>query len=441
MRSLPRNSPAWLAAGAAFYVAAELGAAFALGFFAWGRAEALLFLAVRPWLLLIAALLVAGRPWRGRAGLYALALALAGLSESLLLLGLGGDPWSEMLRGWAGGALIAAVIDLLVQAGRRLDGRYGRSAAALLTILLFVLPGAMRPYEAVVMGPTGPRPAAEKPRLLLMTGLPIVWGEAGPFDPASRPAAAYRALQDEFEVRPIDYLDPAGLGGGRLLLLAQPRLLEPAELAALDAWVRQGGRALILADPALAWPIRLPLGDLRRPPPVSLLTPLLDHWGLRLEPPARRGIEVRMLGRSGEGRRLTLDSSGRFVATASACRTRARGLVASCTLGRGKALLVADADLLRDDLWTAPGGRGAERHRRTADNPLILADWLDRLAGLERARAARSIAWAGPAADRPRALVLGALPILLMLGAAALLRRRARVSSTALSTASSKNSH
>ena len=69
---------------------------------------------------------------------------------------------------------------------------------------------------------------AAKPELTLMTGLPLVWGETGPFDPASRPAAAYASLRREFAVRPIDYLDAPALGDSRLLLLAQPRTLAPA---------------------------------------------------------------------------------------------------------------------------------------------------------------------------------------------------------------------
>lgn len=423
---LRNRLPAWPAAAAAAFAAAELAAGLIVGrFFDWGRSEALLFFAFRPWLLLGFALLVARAHWRARLAFYLLALALAGLSESLLLLSLGGEPWSEMLRGWAAGAGAALVLDLLVQLGGRLGGRIGRAAAAGLAALLLVLPGALRPYEAIVLGSARPRPSAEKPALLLMTGLPLVWGQAGPFDPASRPAAAYVALQEEFSVRPIDYLDERNLGRARLLLLAQPRVLEPVELVALDRWVRGGGRAVILADPALDWPTRLPLGDVRRPPPVSLLEPLLGHWGLRLEPPNHRRVEVRHLRDGAVLRRLTTVASGRFASSSPACRTAEAGLVSFCRIGRGRVLLVADADLLRDEVWTAPGPRGAERHARSADNPLIVASWLDRLAGVSRRRAAAGVHWLLPGADRRQALLIAALPILLVLAAAALLARPA----------------
>ena len=124
------------------------------------------------------------------------------------------------------------------------------------------------------------------PDLMLMTALPLIWGEGGAFDPASRPQLSYKQLQREFRVRPLDVLDEAGLASGRLLLLAQPRVLAPVELVALDAWVRGGGRALILTDPLLLWPSALPIGDVRRPPAIGLLGPLLAHWGLALDPPA-----------------------------------------------------------------------------------------------------------------------------------------------------------
>lgn len=212
---------------------------------------------------------------------------------------------------------------------------------------------------------------------MLMTGLPLVWGEKGPFDPGSRPAAAYAALQKEFDLRPVDVLDPATLAGGRSLFLAQPKRLAPAELEALDGWIRGGGRALILTDPMLTWPSELPPGDIGRPPPVGLLAPLLGHWGLTLEPPGEAGeIEA-----GWDGRRILLDSPGRLGGSGAECRVE-KHWAASCRLGSGRVRVVADADLLRDSLW----------ERRTADNPAVVAGWLSEITGTPARPAGRG--WA-----------------------------------------------
>jgi hypothetical protein len=410
---------------ASLFAAAELAAGLLIGgFFAWGRAEALIFLFFRPWLLLLAALWTA--PWSlsRRALFYILALILAGLAESLLLFALGGDPWLELARGLAAGMLAAALIDLVIQLGMR-RGCLGQALATALVLLLLVTPAGQRPYEWVALGPTEPGTASSRPPLLLMSALPLIWGETGPFDPASRPAAAFSALEREFDIRPIDYLDEASLRHGRLMLLAQPRALAPAELVALDAWVRRGGRLMVLADPELSWPTSLPIGDARRAPPTSLLTPLLDHWGLALSPPDRR-LALEMVGDGEADRLLALQTPGRWRTTGGACRVGPRDFLASCAIGAGRVRLVADADLLRDDLWASTAARGTQRHLRLSDNPLVVADWLDRLGGIDRERAEAPVRWQRPGANRGRALALAALPILGGFAAFALLRRRRR---------------
>lgn len=412
-------------AAAAVYAATEIGVALAAGLFLWGRAEALLFLAFRPWLLLIAASLVARYRLRDRAAFYALALLLAAVSETLLLLGLGAsDPWPQMLHGLLSGAALLAIVDLILQLGQRLSVRWGRPALTALLALLFLTPFGLRGYDTLLLGSSGEAEAADRPDLMLMTALPIIWGENGAFDPSSRPALAYRALQREFTVRPMDVLDEQTLATGRLLLLAQPRALAPEELVALDDWVREGGRALILSDPALVWPSELPLGDARRPPPIGLLSPILTHWGLAIDPPARRALEIENR-RSGDGvRRLAMAAPGSITATSPMCKVEWDRHLARCGIGEGEAILLADADLLQDRLWAAPGPAGEERHRRISDNPLIVADLLDQLAGQRRERSDREVQWASDDASRMKALMLAALPLLLAMIAAGFIRLR-----------------
>lgn len=404
-------------AAAACLAGLELAAGLLAGqFFALGRAEALIFFLFRPWLLLAGALLVARWSGSRRLFFYASALTLAAAAETILILALGAErPWTEAGRGVAGGAAIAATADLLVQTGRRWRTGLGAALGALAFFIVYTSIG-VQAYEAVVIDDPTPRAAAVRPPLLLMTSLPIVWGEGGAFDPASSPAAAYRLLEREFDVRPIDAIEPDTLRGRRLMLLAQPRLLAPEELATLDAWVRGGGRILILADERLAWPSDLPPGDARRPPAASLLHPLFGHWGLTLHP-GTAGVRTERAG----PRRLRLDGPGQFASSGAGCRV-AVSWFARCRIGAGEAIVIADADFLHDRLW-APGDG---RHLRLADNGLLVAEWLDSLGGIDRPRTDGEVAWIGPGAERGLGLILAALPIVLALLAALALGRLGR---------------
>ena len=141
---------------------------------------------------------------------------------------------------------------------------------------------------------------------------------------------------------PISVTDPAELAKGRLLLMAQPQAQPPEDLVALDAWVRGGGRLLLLADPMLEWPSKRPLGDRLRAPVMFADTGLLAHWGLRLDAPDERGPKEAAI----DGYRVTTVSPGQLF---GACAIGADRIVARCSVGRGKATIIADADLLNVD--------------------------------------------------------------------------------------------
>jgi hypothetical protein len=185
-------------------------------------------------------------------------------------------------------------------------------------------------------GPPPPRDAAHRPVLLLLTSLPLVFGEDFSLQGAGSPALS--ALETRYNVVPISVASPAELARGRLLLMAQP-LAQPAEdLVALDAWVRGGGRVLLLADPMLEWPSDKPLGDLTRPPAMFADTGLLAHWGLRIDAPDRRGPRHAMLA----GFDVLTVSPGSL---SGSCPSRGE-LAVHCRIGRGEAIVVADADFL-----------------------------------------------------------------------------------------------
>jgi hypothetical protein len=182
-----------------------------------------------------------------------------------------------------------------------------------------------------------PRPAGQRPALLLLTSLPLVFGEQFSLQGGGSPAL--KALDTRYRVVPISITDRSGLGKGRLLLMAHPLAQPPEDLVALDQWVRSGGRVLLLADPLLEWPSSRPLGDPLRPPPMFMDTGLLAHWGLRLDAPDKRGVRSAKLGGYDV---LTVSPGALF----GGCEITADRLVARCRIGKGAATIVADADLL-----------------------------------------------------------------------------------------------
>lgn len=212
----------------------------------------------------------------------------------------------------------------------------GRVAFIVVAAILLVA-AAMHFLSARGTAPLPPRPPNERPVLLLLTSLPLMFGEEFSLHQAGSPAL--KALGGRYRVVPISVADPAELAKGRLLLMAHP-LAQPAEdLVALDRWVRDGARVLLLADPMLEWPSSQALGDPLRPPAMFMDTGLLAHWGLHLNGPGGDGPKGRKLG----GFDVVTDSPG---ALSGSCKISSDRLVAHCRIGKGQATVVADADLL-----------------------------------------------------------------------------------------------
>jgi hypothetical protein len=207
--------------------------------------------------------------------------------------------------------------------------------AAALAVAAFAL---SRPHRA---------PPPDKPTVLLLTSLPLVFGEQFSLEGGSSPAL--KALESRYRVLPISVTSPSELAKGRLLLLAHPLAQTPENLVALDAWVRRGGRVLLFADPRLEWPSSRALGDPLRAPPMFMDTGLLQHWGLRLDAPDKPGKQMRMLG----GYPIETVSPGTLYGN---CAINSDRLMADCRIGAGRAMVVADADLLDVDRLGSDGG-------------------------------------------------------------------------------------
>lgn len=216
---------------------------------------------------------------------------------------------------------------------RRMSGGHSSPSMAVTAgLAALLLLAACR--EAVPAG----SPQEPKPELFLLTPLPIVWSESFGLDQHGSPVLA--ALERDYRVTPIDL--PGEVPDGGLLLAAQPRALPAEELVALDAWVRRGGRLLLLADPLLEWPSELPTGDPRRAPVAFADTGLLNHWGLQLDAPDERGPRQQSLS----GQSVLVASPGSLKRSGGSCEVDANGLSARCRLGKGEAVIIADADFV-----------------------------------------------------------------------------------------------
>lgn len=212
-----------------------------------------------------------------------------------------------------------------------------RRGALVVLMIVLAAAGALAFVMAGRKPAPPPPPAAQRPSLLLLTSLPLLFGEDFSLQGGGSPVL--KALEARYRVVPISVTSNADLAKGRLLLLAHPLAQTPEDLVALDRWVRKGGRVLLLADPMLEWPSKRPLGDPLRPPPMFADTGLLRHWGLRLDAPEERGPKLRKVGRYD----VLTASPGTLVGKCAISKDR---LIAHCAIGKGKATVVADADVL-----------------------------------------------------------------------------------------------
>ena len=147
-------------------------------------------------------------------------------------------------------------------------------------------------------------------------------------------------------------------------MIAQPRVLSPAENVALDNWVRGGGRLLLVIDPAYTEESAFPLGDPRRPPAQAMLSPILARWGLELQFDAGQPLELKVQDVMGLNVPTVLP--GRFATRGQGnCRLWGDGLAVTCAIGKGRIFALADAALLeRDD----PGSAGAHAFSALLDS-------------------------------------------------------------------------
>ena len=228
--------------------------------------------------------------------------------------------------------------------------------------------------------PTSPVPtslvsAGPKARIVLMSSLPLVHGDGvdlrGLIAGKADPHPLHEELKAAHELIVADSLDRDTLAKVDLVILVQPRALPPDALVALDDYVRAGGRLLLFTDPALDWPSARGFGDPLGPLRVSLASPLLRHWGIELVDPELGSVRLQPSG-------AVLVQPGRFVALPgktgdAVCVVESQGYLARCRPGEGRAILVADADLLAPEMISQSAESGAANRRFTA---MLMAELL-----------------------------------------------------------------
>ncbi|KQZ72886.1 hypothetical protein ASE06_10500 [Sphingopyxis sp. Root214] len=311
---------------------------------------------------------------RRRACLLTLAL-VAIIQASLGIMLAGSAAWLQLLLAILAGGVAAWLADRLIQWRSRFK-LLPWLAGFLLVIGWF---GAVHALLGVLYRPASA--SADAPAVTMLTGLPLRWsasqGIAAMIAEGTNDDPGLARLTTAGPVSLVDSIADHVPPPGGALLLAHPRALAPQELVAIDAFVRGGGRAVILADALSGWPARHPLGDPRNAPVTSLLTPLLDHWGVTLGAvPAQEGKPLPV---DVDGARLRLFSAGRLDRLPSACRAYADRRLAQCRMGQGEVWLIGDADLLFAPLWRplVPGAH----HLRQADTMEWLSARLWRGAG------------------------------------------------------------
>lgn len=290
-------------------------------------------------------------------------------------------PWAALAIAAGAAAAALLVARCLCDAAHRLIPVASRKRTLFTSLLLcgFAIGWQLLAWQIVPLAYALPPDPAT--RVTMLSALPLGPADddiAARLQSGASEAPVQALLRQQISLRLVDDATPDDLAQTDVLLLAHPRALPPRSLVAIDDWVRGGGKAIVLADGLSSWPPSYPLGDPRNPPVTSLLTPLLSHWGLRLDAPspADSGPRVWRQGRH----RLHLLSAGRFVRENGGCVLSNDGIYGDCASGAGRVLLLADADLLHGDLWygTLSGGGAASF---SSANALWLLDNVGLLSG------------------------------------------------------------
>jgi len=127
--------------------------------------------------------------------------------------------------------------------------------------------------------------AAERPKVGLMAGLPVLGERFNPFTrQSSEPWVLANELKREFDVKEVALTAKEIDKDLNVLLLIHPRDAQPATEYALDQFVMRGGKLIVFVDPYAYFDQMPTMPGMPQMPSSSTLPLLFKAWGLQMDP-------------------------------------------------------------------------------------------------------------------------------------------------------------
>jgi ABC-type uncharacterized transport system involved in gliding motility auxiliary subunit len=127
--------------------------------------------------------------------------------------------------------------------------------------------------------------SAERPKIGLMAGLPVLGERFNPFTrQSSEPWVLANELKREFEVKEVPLTAKEIDKDLNVLLVIHPRDAQPATEYALDQFVMRGGKLIVFVDPYAYFDQMPTMPGMPQMPSGSTLPSLFKAWGLNMDP-------------------------------------------------------------------------------------------------------------------------------------------------------------
>jgi len=126
---------------------------------------------------------------------------------------------------------------------------------------------------------------AERPKIGLMAGLPVMGERFNPFTrQSSDPWVLANELKREFEVKEVALTAKEIDKDLNVLLVIHPRDIQPVTEYALDQFVMRGGKLIVFVDPYAYFDQMATMPGVPPTPSGSTLPTLFKAWGLQMDP-------------------------------------------------------------------------------------------------------------------------------------------------------------